>query len=291
MEVKPWIALVCWPRAVENLSAGRAKNARKAMECPSSTRSRGCSVRGMTGASVADTDGASGEDTAMSSRVWVADGIGAGLVVSLTGASLVAMMDNFTPGPASEASPTQASTTAEPASAVEAPVQAAAEADFREELLAAGVPEHLHDWLAEYGIGALVVKMGIRFLEMSPERCVATMPVEGNTQVAGILHGGAHVVLAETLGSFAAGMHAGPGRQALGIEVGATHHRAVSAGTVTGTCTAIHLGRTLTTHEIVMTDEQGRRLSTARITNLIRTRGRATDQTSGAIKLAVRATR
>jgi len=150
------------------------------------------------------------------------------------------MMDNFTPG------------------------------QFAAELTAAGVPEEMHEWLAEYGVGALVVKMGIHFLEMSPERTVATMPVEGNTQVAGILHGGAHVVLAETLGSFAAGMHAGPGRQAVGIEVGATHHRAIASGTVVGTCTAIHLGRTLTTHEIVMTDDKGRRLSTARITNLIR---------------------
>jgi uncharacterized protein (TIGR00369 family) len=139
-----------------------------------------------------------------------------------------------------------------------------------DELNAAGIPEELHDMLGHHGIGALVVKMGIRFTELSPDRAVATMPVEGNTQVAGILHGGAHVVLAETLGSFAAGMHAGPGRQALGIEVGATHHRAIAAGTVTGTCTPIHLGRTLTTHEIVMTDEHGRRLSTARITNLIR---------------------
>jgi len=150
------------------------------------------------------------------------------------------MMDNFTPG------------------------------QFTDELAAAGIPQEMHEWLGEYGVGALVVKMGIHFLEMSPERTVATMPVEGNTQVAGILHGGAHVVLAETLGSFAAGMHAGPGRQAMGIEVGATHHRAISSGTVTGTCTAIHLGRTLATHEIVMTDEKGRRLSTARITNLIR---------------------
>jgi uncharacterized protein (TIGR00369 family) len=150
------------------------------------------------------------------------------------------MMDNFTPGP------------------------------FTDELRTAGIPEHLHDWLGEFGIGALVVKMGIRFLEMSPERTVATMPVEGNTQVAGILHGGAYVVLAETLGSFAAGMHAGAGRHALGIEVSATHHRAIAGGTVTGTCTAIHLGRTLATHEIVMTDEKGRRLSTARITNLLR---------------------
>ncbi|CAN7369704.1 hotdog fold thioesterase [Arthrobacter sp. LjRoot14] len=150
------------------------------------------------------------------------------------------MMDNFTPGP------------------------------FADELAAAGIPKEMHEWLGEYGVGALVVKMGIHFQEMSPERTVATMPVEGNTQVAGILHGGAHVVLAETLGSFAAGMHAGPGRQAVGIEVGATHHRAIASGTVTGTCTAIHLGRTLTTHEIVITDEKGRRLSTARITNLIR---------------------
>ncbi len=150
------------------------------------------------------------------------------------------MMDNFTPGP------------------------------FADELIAAGVPEHLHGWLGQFGIGALVVKMGIRFLEMSPERTVATMPVEGNTQVAGILHGGAHVVLAETLGSFSAGMHAGPGRHAVGIEVSATHHRSIASGMVTGTCSAIHLGRTLATHEIVMTDGQGRRLSTARITNMIR---------------------
>jgi 1,4-dihydroxy-2-naphthoyl-CoA hydrolase len=140
---------------------------------------------------------------------------------------------------------------------------------FLAELQAAGIPEDMHGWLGGFGVGALVVRMGIRFLEMSPERTVGTMPVEGNTQVAGILHGGAHVVLAETLGSFAAGMHAGRDRMAVGIEVGATHHRSIASGLVTGTCTAIHLGRTLATHEIVMTDEQGRRLSTARITNMI----------------------
>lgn len=143
-------------------------------------------------------------------------------------------------------------------------------APFAAELTAAGIPDHLHSWLGQHGIGALVVKMGIRFTELRADYSIATMPVEGNTQVAGILHGGAHVVLAETLGSFAAAMHAGPGRHAVGIEVGATHHRSIASGTVTGTCTAIHLGRTLTTHEIVMTDEQGRRLSTARITNMLR---------------------
>lgn len=149
---------------------------------------------------------------------------------------------------------------------------APAPAERLQELVDAGVPEHLRPWFADLGVGGLVVKMGIRFLEMSPQRTVATMPVEGNTQVAGILHGGAHVVLAETLGSFAAAIHAGPGREALGIEVGATHHRSVSSGLVTGTATAIQLGRTLTVHEVVMTDEAGRRLSTARITNLIRER-------------------
>lgn len=174
------------------------------------------------------------------SAIAVASAEGAGLVVSLTGASLVAMVDNFTPGP------------------------------FDRELREAGIPEELHGWLARYGVGTLVVKMGIRFVELGAERSVATMPVDGNTQVAGILHGGAHVVLAETLGSFAAAMHAGPERHVVGIEVGATHHRSVAQGTVTGTCTAIHLGGTLTTHEIVMTDDRGRRLSTARITNMIR---------------------
>lgn len=128
----------------------------------------------------------------------------------------------------------------------------------------------MHQMLSQYGVGDLVVRMGIKFLELSPERMVGTMPVEGNTQVAGILHGGAHLVLAETLGSFAAGLHAGTRGQPLGIEIGATHHRSIASGLVTGTCTAIHLGRTLTTHEVVMTDEEGRRLSTARITNLIR---------------------
>ena len=138
------------------------------------------------------------------------------------------------------------------------------------ELTTAGVPAHMHEWLRGHGIGRLAAKMGIVFREMSAERMVATMPVEGNQQVAGILHGGAHLVLAETLGSFAAGIHAGPGRQAVGIEISATHHRSASAGLVTGTAVAIHLGRTLATHEVVMTDDEGRRLSTARITNLIR---------------------
>jgi 1,4-dihydroxy-2-naphthoyl-CoA hydrolase len=125
-------------------------------------------------------------------------------------------------------------------------------------------------FLERRGAGELAEKMGIEIVELSAERAVATMPVEGNRQPVGILHGGAHVVLAESLGSMAASVHAGPDRIAMGIELNASHSRSIATGTVTGTCTAIHLGRTLTTHEIVLTDEQGRRLSTVRITNILR---------------------
>ena len=118
--------------------------------------------------------------------------------------------------------------------------------------------------------GALCLKMGIEFVELSAERSVATMPVEGNTQIAGILHGGAHVVLGETLGSVSSAIHAGAGKAVVGIEINASHSRSASSGTVTATCTALNLGRTLAMHEIVVRDEQGRRLSTMRMTNFIR---------------------
>ena len=117
--------------------------------------------------------------------------------------------------------------------------------------------------------GELSVKMGIEFLELSAEYSVARMPVEGNTQVIGLLHGGAHVVLGESLGSVSSAIHAGAGRYAVGIEINATHSRSVTSGWVAGTCRALNLGRTLATHEIVMTDEAGKRLSTVRMTNML----------------------
>lgn len=120
--------------------------------------------------------------------------------------------------------------------------------------------------------GALWDKMGIQMHELSPEYAVATMPVEGNTQSIGILHGGAHVVLGEGLGSIAANMHAGEGQTAVGIEVSATHTGSAHSGYIIGTCRAIHLGKSLTTHEIVCTDENGKRLSTVRMTNFIKSK-------------------
>lgn len=130
------------------------------------------------------------------------------------------------------------------------------------------------DFLNTRGVGALAEKMGIRFTEYSVERSVATMPVEGNTQPVGLLHGGAYVVLGESLGSMAANLFAqtsgGSGRVAVGIDINATHTGSATTGAVTGVCTPIHLGRTLTVHEIVVSDDTGRRCSTIRITNLIK---------------------
>lgn len=132
-----------------------------------------------------------------------------------------------------------------------------------------GLDPELIERLATSGGGALTKRMGIEFLELSAQLSVATMPVEGNTQVVGLLHGGAHVVLGESLGSISSAIHAGPGRYAVGIEINATHSRSVTSGLVTGTCTALVLGRTLCTHEIVIRDEEGRRLSTVRMTNML----------------------
>jgi 1,4-dihydroxy-2-naphthoyl-CoA hydrolase len=118
----------------------------------------------------------------------------------------------------------------------------------------------------EKGMGALNQKMGVKILEASAERLVATMPVEGNTQPYGLLHGGASVVLAESLGSLGSAIHAHPDRVSVGIDINATHHRAATHGLVTATATPIHLGRTMASYEIVITDERGKRVCTCRLT-------------------------
>jgi uncharacterized protein (TIGR00369 family) len=118
--------------------------------------------------------------------------------------------------------------------------------------------------------GILGEKMRIEFIEVTPQRVVGRMPVAGNTQPFGLLHGGASLVLAESLGSIGAVMHAGQGRIAVGIEINATHHRAARSGFVTGIATALSLGKTLATYEVLITDDDGNRVCTSRITCLIR---------------------
>ncbi len=117
---------------------------------------------------------------------------------------------------------------------------------------------------------SLMDRMGIEVVEATAQRLVATMPVAGNTQPYGLLHGGASVVLAESLGSIGAALHAGEGKAVVGLDINATHHRAARSGLVTGTATALSLGRTLACYEVVVTDEDGRRVCTSRITCLVR---------------------
>jgi uncharacterized protein (TIGR00369 family) len=118
--------------------------------------------------------------------------------------------------------------------------------------------------------GTLGEKLGIHFTEISAQRLVAMMPVKGNTQPAGLLHGGASAALAETMGSVGAAVHAGPGSMVVGVDINATHHRSARSGMVTGTATPLFLGRSMATYEIVITDEEQRRICTARISCLIR---------------------
>lgn len=172
--------------------------------------------------------------------------VGVGLVVSLTPESLVGMSDNFTSR--------TAQSSAHP---------------FAQQLAAHGVPESMWPFLSRHGVGTLVEKLGIVFTEFSVDRLCATMPVEGNTQVMGILHGGASAALAETLGSFAAALHGAGKANPVGVDLNITHHRAGRAGLVSAACTPLHLGRRSTTHEIVISDADGKRVATARITNML----------------------
>ncbi|MFF5294919.1 PaaI family thioesterase [Paractinoplanes globisporus] len=126
--------------------------------------------------------------------------------------------------------------------------------------------------LASGGGGTLGERMGIELMEATPERIVGTMPVEGNTQPYGLLHGGASCVLAETLGSVGAVLHGQTVDRpfAVGVDINATHHKGVRSGLITGVATPVHRGRTMVTYEVIITDDLDERICTARITCLLR---------------------
>jgi uncharacterized protein (TIGR00369 family) len=115
-------------------------------------------------------------------------------------------------------------------------------------------------------------KLGLEISELGPERVVGSIPVEGNLQPYGLLHGGANAVVAEALGSLVAALNAGTDKATMGLELSCTHHRAVRSGRVTGVATPVHVGRGTITAEIVLTDDQGRRSCTARLTCVVRER-------------------
>lgn len=119
-------------------------------------------------------------------------------------------------------------------------------------------------------LGELDVKMGVRIIEESVDRVVAKMPVAGNTQSFGLLHGGASLAVGEAVGSWAAVKYASTfGKVVVGVDANATHHRSATSGEVTITATPIKLGRTMTSHEVLITDDRGKRICTMRITNLV----------------------
>ena len=120
--------------------------------------------------------------------------------------------------------------------------------------------------LLNENLGELNTTMGITFTAIGPGRIEATMPVEGSRQPFGLLHGGASCVLAETLGSVAAGFHAAPDGVPVGVDINATHHRSARSGLVTGVCTPLHEGHRTASYAIEIVDAGGRRLCTARIT-------------------------
>ena len=123
-------------------------------------------------------------------------------------------------------------------------------------------------WLPEGVRSPLDDKLGVRITDYHPDRVVATMPVAGNEQPYGLLHGGAVCTLVETVGSVAAALHAGPARRVVGIELNASYLRSATSGVVTAVCTPVRRGRTLATFLIEVGDEQGRATASARLTCL-----------------------
>ncbi len=120
----------------------------------------------------------------------------------------------------------------------------------------------------DFGVGSLAQKMGIE-VDLHDGVVSARMPVEGNTQPYGLLHGGATAVLVETIGSIASAL-AAPGSLPVGIEVSVSHHRSARAGHVTGSAELVHLGKTLASWVVPVLDDEGRRIATGRLTCLLR---------------------
>lgn len=124
------------------------------------------------------------------------------------------------------------------------------------------------DELKRISQGSLVEFLDIHFIAAGEDWLRATMPVHARThQPYGLLHGGASVVLAETIGSMAGNLCVDPSQHmCVGLEVNANHLRAVRSGTVTGTARALHLGRSTQVWEITIEDANGRRVCVSRLT-------------------------
>ncbi|MGO1198868.1 MAG: hotdog fold thioesterase [Dermabacteraceae bacterium] len=131
------------------------------------------------------------------------------------------------------------------------------------------VSEELREHFVPLLRGTLIERCGIELLTLDAGGGTASMPVPGNTQPAGLLHGGATIALAESIASFAAILQAravhGDGAQAVGTSVSALHHRSARSGEVVASCTPRHLGRQVASYLVDVRDEQDRLLSTVTV--------------------------
>lgn len=130
----------------------------------------------------------------------------------------------------------------------------------------------LEDVARSRGLGELALSMGIQLIEASREKVVMSMPVDGNRQPLGLLHGGANVVLAESAGSLAANLYAQPHGYAVGVDINATHMKSATEGRVIATATALRLGKTVAVYNIEIRDESGEITCVSRLTCAIRSK-------------------
>lgn len=130
-------------------------------------------------------------------------------------------------------------------------------------------------WFPDDVTSDLDEKLGIEIIDWNPDRVVARMPVEGNTQPYGLLHGGATCSLVETVGSYAAALGAGPGARVVGIELNATYLLAATSGHVTATCTPVGSELPLATFIIEVQDDRGQMTASARLTCMVRPASKA----------------
>ena len=118
--------------------------------------------------------------------------------------------------------------------------------------------------------GTLMEKLGLEVLHVAADRIVARMPVAGNTQPYGLLHGGATASLCETVASFGTALAVGPDHLVMGIELNVNHIRAVREGHVTATGVPLHIGRTTAVWNMDVRDDEDRLVAVSRLTLAIR---------------------
>ena len=118
--------------------------------------------------------------------------------------------------------------------------------------------------------GTMMERLGIQWLDMGTARVVARMPVEGNTQVYGQLHGGATAALCESVGSIGTAVAVGLQKRVVGIQLSVNHLRAVTDGHITATGIPLHVGRHTAVWDMRVEDDGGRLVAVGRLTLAVR---------------------